>query len=112
MSLVTLTKSNLAAPAKGNTALRALLMTGYVKVMRQGGGLGESSIEATHLSVTSSNGWPVLHNNFNEKFFQNFVQIVQPGKREQVWPSGPAPTSNKSNLGKATLGQSAFSLRS
>ena len=75
----TLTRSIFAGPAKAKTALNALSITGYVKVTRLGGGFGESSMAATHLSVTSNSRWP--------------------GKREQVWPSGPAPSNKKSNWG-------------
>lgn len=42
--------SALPAPQDANTAHDALLMTGNVKVMRPGGGLGESAIGATSCS--------------------------------------------------------------
>jgi hypothetical protein len=66
----TLTISTLPEPEKAKTALRALFITGYVKVTLHGGGLGESSIDATHLSVTSSKGWPI-----KRRIFSNHKRI-------------------------------------
>jgi hypothetical protein len=54
------------------TTSRAAFSTGKVSVMRFGGGLGESVIEATCFPCSSSRGWP--------------------GKREAVCPSGPMPS--------------------
>ena len=55
------------------------MLTGRVRVTRQGGGFGESVIGATLRppalgSGSDSRAWP--------------------GKREQVWPSGPMPSKS------------------
>jgi hypothetical protein len=62
------------------TQRSAWLSTGKVKVILAGGGLGELVMGATHTDVSSSR--------------------LCSGNREQVCPSGPTPSSSKSNLGK------------
>ncbi|KAH1025470.1 hypothetical protein HUJ05_010192 [Dendroctonus ponderosae] len=63
-----------------NAHTRAAFITGKVNVIRLGGGFGESVIGATHLAVSFSKACP--------------------GNREQVCPSGPMPSSSRSNRGK------------
>lgn len=75
----TLTMLALLLPLIGNRHTLALLISGYVMVIRSGGGFGESAIGAINRLVSFSNGWP--------------------GNSEQVCPSGPMPNSNRSNCG-------------
>mmetsp|Transcript_22982 Transcript_22982/g.46984 ORF Transcript_22982/g.46984 Transcript_22982/m.46984 type:complete len:109 (+) Transcript_22982:973-1299(+) len=49
----------------------SLLSMGNVSVIREGGGFGESSMEATKAFSSRSSGWF--------------------GNKEHVWPSGPKP---------------------
>jgi len=50
--------SALLPPAATNTTCRALLMTGYVRVIRCGGSLGEFSMEATRSFFSSRRACP------------------------------------------------------
>ena len=59
-----------------------MIPTGRVRVTRQGGGLGESVIGATIRP-------PALGSGSDRRAW--------PGKREQVWPSGPMPSSSMSS---------------
>ncbi|KAH1016177.1 hypothetical protein HUJ04_007445 [Dendroctonus ponderosae] len=70
----------LAEADTANAHTRAAFITGKVNVIRLGGGFGESVIGATHLAVSFSKACP--------------------GNREQVCPSGPMPSSSRSNRGK------------
>jgi hypothetical protein len=67
------------APFATKVTFAAACTTGMVKVIRSGGGFGESVMGAIHLSFTRTSGWW--------------------GKSEQQWPSGPIPSSRRSNRG-------------
>ena len=73
--------TTLALPAPHTT--RAIcedeLMTGNVNVILPGGGFGESVMWVTHFWFSLRSGWP--------------------GNREATCPSGPMPTSMRSNFG-------------
>mmetsp|Transcript_7293 Transcript_7293/g.15653 ORF Transcript_7293/g.15653 Transcript_7293/m.15653 type:complete len:104 (+) Transcript_7293:476-787(+) len=56
----------------------SLLSMGNVSVIREGGGFGESSMEATKAFSSRSSGWF--------------------GNKEHVWPSGPKPRTTQSNI--------------
>lgn len=71
--------SALSSPTTTNTTRAAWFMTGYVNVMRLGGGFGLSSMYATQRSSSVSSSWP--------------------GKRDAVWPSGPTPRRIRSKIG-------------
>jgi hypothetical protein len=81
----TLTTSAFAAPVTANTQYSALLTTGKVSVILDGGGLGALVTGATHTEVSS--------------------QIRCPGKREHVCPSGPTPSSRRWNRGSESGGK-------
>lgn len=81
----TLIMSAFAAPETANTQHSALLTTGKVSVILDGGGLGAFVMGATHTEVSS--------------------QMRCPGKREQVCPSGPIPSNNRWNLGSESGGK-------
>lgn len=81
----TLIMSAFAAPETANTQHSALLTTGKVSVILDGGGLGALVMGATHTEVSS--------------------QMRCPGNREQVCPSGPIPSSNRWNLGSESGGK-------
>ena len=74
-----LTTGALEPPAATTATQRAAFRTGRVRVMRLGGGLGESVIEATHAVDSNRSGWE--------------------GKREATWPSGPMPRRMRSKEG-------------
>lgn len=56
-----------------------------MSVILQGGDFGELVMGATQTEVSFSNGWS--------------------GKSEHVWPSGPMPSNNTSNLGVSLGGK-------
>ena len=55
------------------------LITGKVRVILSGGGFGESLMKVTHFSFSLTRGWP--------------------GNKEATCPSGPIPSSWRSNFG-------------
>lgn len=61
------------------TQFFALLITGKVRVILDGGGLGESVMGATQRAVS--------------------FRSLCPGNKEHVCPSGPIPNRSMSNLG-------------
>jgi len=69
-------------PVAINAILTPCVTTGRERVMRLGGGLGESEIGQTQASVSRRRGWL--------------------GKSEQVWPSGPQPRRMRSKMGSLT----------
>ena len=84
-----------------------VLITGSVSVTLCGGGLGESVILATILPPSLGAGSCMQ---ISENYTDSGRVCVPgelggctwrsgwPGKREQVWPSGPAPSSSRSSL--------------
>ena len=81
----TLTISAFAAPVIAKTQHSALLTTGKVKVILDGGGLGALVIGATHTEVSS--------------------QTRCSGNKEHVCPSGPIPNSRRWNRGRESGGK-------
>lgn len=77
------TTGALPAPATTSAIWADELITGKVKVILSGGGLGESLIKVTHFSFSFTSGCP--------------------GNKEATCPSGPIPRSIRSNLGNPVL---------
>ncbi len=76
------TASAFVSPAARTQTSRAAWMAGNVRVIRTGGGLGESRT-ATVVARASTTG--------------------EPGKIDATWPSGPMPSSSTSKAGAAAV---------
>jgi len=77
----------LPSPVATKAILMAWVTTGSVRVIRFGGGFGESLMGDTQASASRSNSWL--------------------GNRLQVCPSGPQPRSRRSKTGSLTLSLAA-----
>ena len=102
--------SALPAPQAAKTQQLAALTAGRVRVTLAGGGFGESVIWATMRPPSSRLGsWYLYgYQTWGDQLCWWQLQTARtkmstwsrtcPGKREQVWPSGPAPSQGTSRI--------------